>query len=970
MSSSDSDSEFSFHDSDDDFIEVEETRSSRSNRQTTSRSSRRRVSSSMSPDESPSPAKRQKRNNDEIVVIDSSSDDGDSDSDDMGLLQRLKNRSSTTNTSTSTSSRQTATTSSRRINTNIRPSRPTGGLKTTGLSSDENSYGESDDGEEKKQDDYRPKNTATLGNVKNTFIVKSTFSNQDCDDYLQSLQRNVEEREFNLDQIPQHQVISTGRTIKSLKAWSGIWPALREFLQNTVDHLSLLDGKTGRRRACLAMNAQKENSTVSTVSFTCQDKTVCKFIVQPDELIIEQQFTFPIASRSLDTGVIDTSKSNTSNCAGGFGDGFKTAAAALMCKGKDFHSLKWIFYAVQEKTKITWTFQGETKDAIATFAKSKALQVVIEKERMTTSEVQKLSSSDASAYVMRQVINVKNIGKEFINKAVPMFTVFWDLDESVLLSTDGRNRRGLGGDFIGPATVQPMIFQGKLGSIKPKSGIYVRGIYVRPSKIKDSIMCFYGNRLEVSGRDRNEVDDDELIKATRYVLHRCHLRYLQSLLQGLTEPSRGTSWLLQSPSFLNRILEEERDFILYDVLQYSKGCIFISNKTTNSKDPFIQWSSKFLADNDMPLVPIEKGVNKYLFQEIDEYSLAEKCVRLIKAKMKKESKKKSDGNMQTVFSQFLRFLGVGRSKVIFSRHVTIPFIHDGNIYIPESNLSKELLVRVLNVCLTRLEGVKNENYSSLLESILKSLDDGIIKSFTTNDAKKIIDRAKKIQQKSSKFLSNSTTTTKESVEVLDDSDEEDGSNQKNVKSNKFTADKHVENMFKNAKKCGIGGRGFEKDNAGPDDCIRSASELLPMNVDDSFGGGSILFDRDTSNEVKNKSFNKTRVKKIQKLRKQLNEATNVIQKAIPGISKHLDMIFHAYDGKNDEYEGFYDGERIVVNLFPFLSKFNSDRQAVLHFVTVLTHEYAHFTRPDAGHGPEWRDAHMKMLIEVMKTLED
>ena len=58
------------------------------------------------------------------------------------------------------------------------------------------------------------------------------------------------------------------------------------------------------------------------------------------------------------------------------------------------------------------------------------------------------------------------IGKAFLEKAVPMCTVFWDLDEGSLIpSTQGtKNTRGLGGDFIGPVSLQPDIFQGALGS--------------------------------------------------------------------------------------------------------------------------------------------------------------------------------------------------------------------------------------------------------------------------------------------------------------------------------------------------------------------------------------------------------------------------------------------------------------------------------------------------------------------------
>jgi hypothetical protein len=41
-------------------------------------------------------------------------------------------------------------------------------------------------------------------------------------------------------------------------------------------------------------------------------------------------------------------------------------------------------------------------------------------------------------------------------------------------------------------------------------------------------MSFYGNRREVTGGDRNEIDDDELLETVAYILDGCnnmeHLR--------------------------------------------------------------------------------------------------------------------------------------------------------------------------------------------------------------------------------------------------------------------------------------------------------------------------------------------------------------------------------------------------------------------------------------------------------------
>ena len=201
-------------------------------------------------------------------------------------------------------------------------------------------------------------------------------------------------------------------------------------------------------------------------------------------------------------------------------------------------------------------------------------------------------------YIMRQKIQVNGIGKSFLHEAIPRLVVFWDLNESSLISMSTRSPRSCGGDFIGPISLQPPLFLGALGdNCKPSSGIYVKGIYVRPTKIKDTVMSFYGDRLDVSGRDRNEIDEDELIDAVINLIAKCNnITYLSELLS----PLRGTearddtatarrgrktngtngnaSWLLQSPRFFNRVIDAQKDFILQSVFKIPSGAIFVSKK--------------------------------------------------------------------------------------------------------------------------------------------------------------------------------------------------------------------------------------------------------------------------------------------------------------------------------------------------------------------------------------------------------
>ncbi len=475
--------------------------------------------------------------------------------------------------------------------------------------------------------------------------------------YIELLQDRLKKRKFPLSQVPEHEIINTGRTIKSMKAWKGHWPALREFLQNTIDHLQLMSGTTGRRQNCLKMNVETKNEQndedhLAIISFTCQTEIICKIIVSSNEVIIDQSYTYPIASRALDTGVPDSTKSTSNSQAGGFGDGFKTASVALIANAKknDFHSLQWKFYAVKEKIKIEWDFVGLTRDKVATFSKCQVLQVQINKKDMDSSDMFEVMGRDVCVsekgreYVMRQSIKVKGIGKSFLYEAIPRFVVFWNLNEESLISMSRTSRRACGGDFLGSISSQPIIFNGEISnSIKPCSGVYVKGIYVRGTKIKDTIMSFFGDRLDVSGRDRNEVDEDELVDAVATLLGRCsNLPYLCELLSPLkgdtkcsmdyastnsskkgqsTRGKSSSSWLLQSPRFFNRVIEIQKDFILYNVFQIPRGAIYVSKKTTDSKDSFINWAASYLKKNGAPLVPIAKVSAKLMLLKVFSHFL-------------------------------------------------------------------------------------------------------------------------------------------------------------------------------------------------------------------------------------------------------------------------------------------------------------------------------------------------------------
>jgi uncharacterized protein (DUF2267 family) len=145
--------------------------------------------------------------------------------------------------------------------------------------------------------------------------------------------------------------------------------------------------------------------------------------------------------------------------------------------------------------------------------------------------------------------------------------VFWDVEENSILSIPSSPSGG--GDYLAPiASIKLKIpdemplqsattsseSSSALPAKKSKSarqqssdtltslvacpGVYIRGIWVRPSKIDDTIMSFCGPRINVIGRDRNDVDDEDLLDAVAHVLKKC---VNPNLLRELLDSLRGHS---------------------------------------------------------------------------------------------------------------------------------------------------------------------------------------------------------------------------------------------------------------------------------------------------------------------------------------------------------------------------------------------------------------------------------------------
>lgn len=887
--------------------------------------------------------------------------------------------------------------------------------------------------------------------------------------YLRSLRRGVQTRKFDLSKLPTKEEIPTGRTVRksSTSRSSGNhqhWPAIREFLQNTVDHLQLLDQRTGRLHDALRLKCRMgrkekgpddDESLLAEFRFVClmagtnrkesddeeEEEEICTIRAYPNKLEIIQRYTFPLHPRALDTGVIDENKRGDDS-AGGFGDGFKTAALALLALGSECKSIQWTFQTPDAGTTLHWYFEAVRRDAVASFRQSRNMIVRIEKETSAgerSTKSQKANNREAD-HVMTQLIQVRGIGTSFVKHAVPRLQVFWDLPERTtptLLMCRGT------GDCIGhvASTSRTTVAQGVLGSsIRPDAGIYVRGIWVRSPKITGTFMSFFGNRLNVSGRDRNDVDEEELLDAVSYVLRHCsdagsHLRQLLDPLRGRssqvgasTSSSSGSSWLLKSPQFLNMVLEQNSDFILYDVLGIPQGAIFVSNRSRKGedKDPFWRWASEYLKQRGAPLYPIETGANRILFRPIDPFELAERCVRELLTSMKKKKKEKSalDAMLQSAFRKIMTFMGLRNVNIHFSSDVGVAFVHRRSVFVPEVPLTRELIIKVLNVCQCHMDGADGERFSSLVQATFETLPAS--SASTSNgvgagDVDITIQRAKAIQQENSKFLMQPAPNTKPALEKavlpanepIDLTESSSGTTSNSQKSRKRSFDSDGAGKKECCKRKhtsrtttgnSIEGGAFydlndtikkvmgtqrsdgtpenednriipethfpDNDQSGQDSCLRPSSKLILVEVDDSLGGGSVLCDALTARSILT-SWDTASKAKLKALRESLREAISTVQQCVPTLNGLLRRIRDGYDAANNDYEAFCDGTRIVVNLhtyMPRMGRAESTTTLVHDLVVTVTHELAHFLEPAAGHGVLWRNAHMAMITQIMAKL--
>jgi hypothetical protein len=392
-------------------------------------------------------------------------------------------------------------------------------------------------------------------------------------------------------------------------------------------------------------------------------------------------------------------------------------------------------------------------------------------------------------------------------------------------------------------------------------------------------------------------------------------------------------------------------------------------------------------------VAIEPGANRYLFEEVNESQLSEKCVQTLNQELKTDRVNDADAEtLRLAVRELLKFMtgsSAPKMKVLFSTYVRVAFVHGRQMFIPKSELNRDLLVKVLNVCQTHWEGADGENFSSLIQALFETLPPG--RSVDLEDVKRAVNRANTVRKENRNFvlgnnscssLAPRSTCRNEVARMPAPSvvaEQARPSSFQDVARRINDVTKVANNISKEARlkkdaveefSSIIPETAFGDDDAGLDSCLRPSSTLTAVDVDEVLGGGSLLCDSQAASEIRAGKWDASKCRKIVELRKLLGQAINLIGNFIPSLTSLLGRVRHGCDSANNDYEAFCDGRQIVVNLFSYSHRSTTTtiagRPTLLNdFILMLTHELAHFLEPNAGHGPIWRDTHMKLVSEIM-----
>lgn len=437
--------------------------------------------------------------------------------------------------------------------------------------------------------------------------------------------------------------------------------AVRELIQNAMDHLKLLDPSGFLRKDvklyCDGQHWLKfDHANLGPLLWIHSD-------VENEQLRICQWYTNPLCSATLNHGVPNLKK-DFKQSAGGFGIGFKDAAIAALARngkmemrfdalGQDeddnyrangarwFCRTYWKFCEYENNKEPTNPNLGRERVLIV---RQKA-----NKWRLDEFDVlgpnpvyPKLLKPDANdpfktfrANTMLQTITWPNMGDTFWTNVVPMFVMMWDSSSLLPLcnpapvQTDIPTQENKAFCLTNMAKKSDILctipkLHSKILQHHPqitiKEGIYIQGIFVTSLKentgIPNAVLLSgpHGS-LKVTNSDRNHVQTSALVKTLARLLKNLtpeNRKFVKKELKWLIDTDKFTNTLLveQDPSnigkqFWRRVFVESRTILYEDLIQtifgYPRNATFYNAFTDSSVDTPFAWAFNVCKNRGFPI---------------------------------------------------------------------------------------------------------------------------------------------------------------------------------------------------------------------------------------------------------------------------------------------------------------------------------------------------------------------------------
>ena len=388
--------------------------------------------------------------------------------------------------------------------------------------------------------------------------------------------------------------------------WAGVWPPLRELIQNTCDAMRLTGSHGG-----LPIDVRMVCRQGLIVFFTAADrKVLAVFAFEGDQLRIFQTHQYALnPKRVLMTGVKDKSKKGSQTQAGGFGDGFKEAVRILM--GRDAClGVAWRFYSPEGL--IEWLFKARGLAESADYASG--AELVVSHLKTSFGRGVAPESCAPASYVMEQCISYKGIGAAFLSEVVPRCQVFWAEqllahEPTVLRAPPPRE-----GNWLCDAAALPAA-AAVLG-VSAKPGIYIKGLWIRePHSPKTITACMSG--VNVNGRDRTDADENGLGAAVAAILtNPAHKQAVRALFAPVFQHRKSRTWLTRGTEAKDyQIIHQAfsvsscREKLVHDVLGYDRGALVLNESSVDKESATAKWRSSFLKWRGVHVVVVSPRTN-------------------------------------------------------------------------------------------------------------------------------------------------------------------------------------------------------------------------------------------------------------------------------------------------------------------------------------------------------------------------